>query len=93
MSEWIPVLAGAVLATWHAHRALSLRTRLTLGIAIAIASTTLSGEVLHEPVMLVADLAFVVIGWHAARLARHAWHAVLRHRTQRPTPIERTPSG
>lgn len=83
MSEWIPVLAGAVLFLWHARRALALRTRLALGIAAAIAATTLSGEALHEPVMLVVDLAVVIAGWHAALVARVAWRALHRTRTRR----------
>jgi hypothetical protein len=80
MSEWLPVLLGAVLGVLHVRYALSRRTLLWSALTAAIIATTLSGEWSHAPHLIVADALLVGAGILASRVAHRAWTAAAARR-------------
>ena len=89
MSEWIPVFTGAVLSMLHHRFRWSLRAVLWCALLLAAAATTLSGEVVHAPVLIVVDASLVAVGFAAARWGRTAW-VLLRARQYTRTRQLRT---
>jgi hypothetical protein len=75
MSEWMPVLLGAVLGVLHRRYARSRRTLVGSALAAAISATTLSGEWTHAPYLIIADALLVGAGILAGRAAHRAWSA------------------
>lgn len=82
MSEWMPLLAGAVLGGLHVRHALSERALPWCAAIAAVLATTLAGEWSGAPYLVIVDGALVVAGILAARIAQRGWLS-LRHRGQR----------
>jgi hypothetical protein len=75
MSEWMPVLLGAVLGVLHRRHALTRRTLAGAALIAAIGATTTSGEWTHAPYLVIADALLVGAGILAGRAAHRAWAA------------------
>ena len=82
MSEWMPVLLGAVLGALHLRYALSRRTLVVSALIAAALATTLSGEWTYAPYLVFADAMLVGAGILASRAAHRAWNA---YTARRPT--------
>jgi hypothetical protein len=82
MSEWMPVLLGAVLGALHLRHALSRRSLVVSALVAAALATTLSGEWSYAPYLVVVDAMLVGAGILASRAAHRAWTA---YTARRPT--------
>ena len=81
MSEWMPVLLGAVLGVLHRRHAMSRRTLAGSALIAAIGATTLSGEWTHAPYLVIADALLVGAGMLAGRAAYRPWAAPTARRS------------
>ncbi len=81
MSEWMPVLLGAVLGALHLRYALSRRTLVASALVAAVMATTLSGEWTHAPYLIIADALLVGAGMLASRAAHRAWAELTARRS------------
>ena len=81
MSEWMPVLLGAVLGALYRRHALSRRTLAGSALIAAIGATTLSGEWTHAPYLVIADALLVGAGMLAGRAAYRPWAAPTARRS------------
>ena len=81
MSEWMPVLLGAVLGALHRRFAWSRRTLVGSALVAGTAATTLSGEWAYAPYLVVADVLLVGAGILASHAAYRAWAAYTARRT------------
>jgi|SoiMetStandDraft_2_1073263.scaffolds.fasta_scaffold537304_1 hypothetical protein len=75
MSEWMPVLLGAVLGVLNRRHALSRRALAGSALIAAIGATTLSGEWTHAPFLVIGDALLVTAGILAGRTAYRPWAA------------------
>ena len=81
MSEWMPVLLGAVLGMLHLRSTLSRRTFVASAAIAAVLSTTLSGEWTYAPYLVFVDAMLVGAGILASRAAQRAWTAYTARRS------------
>ena len=81
MSEWMPVLLGAVLGALHRRYTWSRRTLIGSAVVAGALATTLSGEWAHEPYLIIADVLLVGAGIVASHAAYRAWAAYTGRRT------------
>ncbi len=81
MSEWMPVLLGAVLGALYRRLNWSRRTLIGLAVLAGALATTLSGEWAYAPYLIVADVLLVGAGIVASRAAYRAWAAYTARRT------------
>lgn len=81
MSEWMPVLLGAVLGVLHRRYALSRRTLSGSALIAAIGATMTSGEWAHAPYLVIADALLVGAGILAGRAAYRPWAAAITRRS------------
>ena len=81
MSEWMPVLLGAVLGALQRRCAWSRRTLIGSAVLAGAVATTLSGEWAYAPYLIIADVLLVGAGVVASRAAYRAWGAYASRRT------------
>ena len=73
MSEWMPVLLGAVLGAMHRRFAWSRRTLILAALVAGAVATIVSGEWVYAPYLIIADVLLVFAGVVASRAAYRAW--------------------
>ena len=80
MSEWMPVLLGAVLGALHLRYALARRTLVVSALIAGALATALSGEWTYAPYLVFVDALLVGAGILATRAAHRAWTAYIARR-------------